>query len=494
MPTALSAYAQLFPRRLHVPVPYALVPLAGHELLLLENAPLEGAGGLLPTLAAALPQATSYRQLSWLLQILELWTDLEAAGVSASLLDPENLRVEGWRLRLRELQYLPGHPLIPCSLEISPRFDWLDLLPLLQRWLPLLHPSNQAVLEPILQAFRLQPPSLADLFNVLETQLQRQLNAHPLQLVSASASRQGEATPENRDRCFPVPQASAASRRWIGVLDGFGPYGGPAAQAAQRSLDLQLRGLLTSARRQTPPLDPSTVPASLASLVRATHGVLQERLRTDTTELSGCTLALALQLPLAQADPAHTFHGLYLVTVGDSRLYWITANSCQLLSVDDTQAARSVCQGDLFYREAIAQPEGGNLTQALGVTPPDQLQPHVQRFWIQEDGILLACSDGLSDGGLIDRYWAEDTAGVLCGDCPLQDWVNRWIERASRRRVADDVTLSALLCRISLPLPTAPRPASWFLPSVNRSATLPQAQAGGLRQQLRRWWRRPGRS
>jgi protein phosphatase len=197
---------------------------------------------------------------------------------------------------------------------------------------------------------------------------------------------------------------------------------------------------------------------------------------------------------LAQADPAHTFHGLYLVTVGDSRLYWITANSCQLLSSDDTQSAQAVRQGDLFYRGAIAQPEGGTLTQALGVTRSEPLQPQVQRFWIQEDGILLACSDGLSDGGLIERYWAEDTAAVLRGDQPLQDWVNRWIERASRRRVADDVTLSALLCRISLPLPTAPQATSWFLPTVNRSATPPQPQAGGLREQLSRWWRRPGRS
>jgi protein phosphatase len=491
MPTALLPYLRLSGRRHHLPSPYAVVTVDSHDLLLLENAPLEGAGSLLPTLAIALPQATHYRQLSWLLQLLELWPELEANGVAASLLDLDNLRIEGWRLRLRELQYLPGHPLTPASLEIAPTFDWQDLLPLLQRWLPLLHPSNQSVLEPVLRAFRLQPPTLADLRSVLETQLQRQLNPYPLQLTSASASVQGLAAAENRDRCFPLPQSAGGSRRWIAVLDGFGPYGGPAAQAAQRSLDLQLRGLMTSARRQQPALDPATLPSTLESMIRVTHGVLLERLASATTEPSGCTLALALQLPLAQADASETFHGLYLVTVGDSRLYWITNHYCQLLSIDDTQACQRVLQGKDFYRRAIAQAEGGTLIQALGVTPASELKPHVQRFWIQEDGILLACTDGLSDGGLIERYWAEDTAAVLRGDQPLQAWVDRWLERARRRRVDDDVTLSALLCRISVPIPSAPSTSSvWANPRGSLVAARPIDRPSSLRNRFGQWWSR----
>jgi protein phosphatase len=48
-------------------------------------------------------QASAVRQVYWLWQILELWTPLEELGVASSLLVPDNLRVEGWRLRLREL-------------------------------------------------------------------------------------------------------------------------------------------------------------------------------------------------------------------------------------------------------------------------------------------------------------------------------------------------------------------------------------------------------
>jgi hypothetical protein len=100
-------YLRLYPHRLHVPEVYGVCQLRESVpesvVILLENVPIDPSGQLYPSIEAMWTQASAVRQVYWLWQILELWSPLEELGVASSLLVPDNLRVEGWRLRLREL-------------------------------------------------------------------------------------------------------------------------------------------------------------------------------------------------------------------------------------------------------------------------------------------------------------------------------------------------------------------------------------------------------
>jgi hypothetical protein len=100
-------YLRLYPHRLHVPEVYGVCQLRESVpesvVILLENVPIDPSGQLYPSIEAMWTQASAVRQVYWLWQILELWSPLEEMGVASSLLVPDNLRVEGWRLRLREL-------------------------------------------------------------------------------------------------------------------------------------------------------------------------------------------------------------------------------------------------------------------------------------------------------------------------------------------------------------------------------------------------------
>ncbi|NEO61567.1 MAG: serine/threonine-protein phosphatase, partial [Moorea sp. SIO4G2] len=106
-------YLRLYPHCLHVPEVYGICQLPQQRnflstpgqdvVILLENAPIDANGNLYPSMESMWTSATAVRQVYWLWQIWELWIPLSELGVASSLLVPNNLRVEGWRLRLREL-------------------------------------------------------------------------------------------------------------------------------------------------------------------------------------------------------------------------------------------------------------------------------------------------------------------------------------------------------------------------------------------------------
>ncbi len=135
----------------------------------------------------------------------------------------------------------------------------------------------------------------------------------------------------------------------------------------------------------------------------------------------GTTLVMGLQVPQrlrsASGSLLENSHELYLVNVGDSRAYWITPRYCHKLTVDDDVAVREVRMGRGLYREALQRPDAGALTQALGTRDSEFLHPTVQRFILEEDGLLLLCSDGVSDNELVEQNWAETTRVSSMENC-----------------------------------------------------------------------------
>jgi protein phosphatase len=140
---------------------------------------------------------------------------------------------------------------------------------------------------------------------------------------------------------------------------------------------------------------------------------------------------------------------VYLVHVGDSRAYWITKESCHLLTLDDSIATREVCQGRSFPSEASQRQDAGALTQALGTKAGDYLHPTIQRFILDRDGILLLCSDGLSDGGWLERQWSHFSTQVLSGEMSLEAAVKQLIDTANEYNGEDNIAVVLCHCFVS---------------------------------------------
>jgi serine/threonine protein phosphatase PrpC len=80
--------------------------------------------------------------------------------------------------------------------------------------------------------------------------------------------------------------------------------------------------------------------------------------------------------------------------VGDSRAYWISDASAELLTVDDSWAQEQVAEGLMNEAEAQRHPHAHAITRWLGEDAPgDAIQ--VTTFTPLTSGRLVLCSDGL---------------------------------------------------------------------------------------------------
>jgi protein phosphatase len=112
---------------------------------------------------------------------------------------------------------------------------------------------------------------------------------------------------------------------------------------------------------------------------------------------------------------------LYLLHVGDSRLYLYRDHELQRLTRDQTMAQDLVDSGVLAKEQAVRSPLAHVLTSAIGGS---QTSPDVSRVDLRRGDVLLLCTDGLtkhvSDERIAERLGAmsssEQVARALVDD------------------------------------------------------------------------------
>jgi serine/threonine protein phosphatase PrpC len=121
----------------------------------------------------------------------------------------------------------------------------------------------------------------------------------------------------------------------------------------------------------------------LSSAVQDAHNHIQEQ-AADVPARSnmGTTVVAAL------VDGDNTV----IINVGDSRAYDVGA-TIEQITVDQSLVQELVEQGDLTQEEAADHPQRNVLSQAVGTS--DELEPDIYHHTL--DGVLLLCSDGLTD-------------------------------------------------------------------------------------------------
>lgn len=140
---------------------------------------------------------------------------------------------------------------------------------------------------------------------------------------------------------------------------------------------------------------------------------------------------------------------VYVVHVGDSRLYCVSKDNLRQVTLDDDVATRETTLGYNFYAYSSQRVDGGALIQALGTRGSDMLVPRVQRFFIDEDCILLLCSDGLSDYDRVEQIYEDSLLPILAEDKPLDLSCKALIDKANDLNGHDNITVALMRCRFS---------------------------------------------
>ena len=439
IPSVVTPYLRLFGYQLHVPQVYGLVSsqrskLSG-DIWLLENGPiLKVTESLMPELADSWKGAAAMRQLNWLWQISQLWQPFIAQGVASTLLTPELQRVEGQLVRFLELQ--PDRK--PPNLS--------QLGKLWQQWLEDSHPTIANFLRQLCQQMVAgQVRNGEQLMSQLDKALAKCGRFYDRHVQIATGTDVGRARAHNEDACYPpsgtVFSGNPGSSACAIVCDGIGGQDG--GEIASAEAIAVLRDKLDQMPLHPANWDPLSLTSKLERAACAANDKIAGRNDSEHRQgrqRMGTTLVMAL---------AH-IHELYVAHVGDSRAYWITRTGCYQVTLDDDVASREVRLGYSLYRDALEQVAAGALIQALGITSSNTLHPTVQRLPVDEDCVLLLCSDGLSDKDRVEECWEAEILPILDGSIGVASARDRLIEIANTRNGHDNVTVALIHCQAHL--------------------------------------------
>ncbi|MEA5601298.1 protein phosphatase 2C domain-containing protein [Nostoc sp. UHCC 0252] len=454
LPKEVIPYLHLYQERLHLPQAYGFASDGEKEtndILLLENVPIDETGNIYPTIVEAWEQATAVRQVYWLWQILQLWKPLSELGLSRSLLVADNLRVQGWCVRLLELYQTPEEKTL--SLQ--------NLGECWQFWVATAKTSVAKALQNIVQEMCETEVEFDDIATQLNGLLLASAAELPLVLKVAGSTDIGPIMAQNEDACYPNTWSEIDEpllHHLSIVCDGIGGHEGGevASKLAVQSVKLQIRALLAEVIEQSVFVSPELLQEQLEASLRVVNNVICARnneQKRQGKERMATTIVMALQIPqrvqTSTGWQSNNTHELYLANVGDSRAYWITRNYCQLLTVDDDVATREVRFAKSLYRKALIRTDATALTQALGTRNAESLRLRVQRFIVEEDGILLLCSDGLSDNNRVEQYWQDYAIPVLTGQMTVENAVRNWINLANEKNGRDNTSVVLTYWRVS---------------------------------------------
>ncbi|HIK56762.1 MAG TPA: serine/threonine phosphatase [Synechococcales cyanobacterium M55_K2018_004] len=130
--------------------------------------------------------------------------------------------------------------------------------------------------------------------------------------------------------------------------------------------------------------------------------------------------------------------------VGDSRLYRLSRRrGLEQITTDHEVGQREIQRG-VEPAIAYARPDAYQLTQALGPRENAFVLPDVQFLELNEDALLLLCSDGLSDNNLLETHWRSHLEPLLSSQTNLETGVNQLIDLANQYNGHDNITAIAI--------------------------------------------------
>ncbi|ABO66404.1 MULTISPECIES: Stp1/IreP family PP2C-type Ser/Thr phosphatase [Geobacillus] len=123
--------------------------------------------------------------------------------------------------------------------------------------------------------------------------------------------------------------------------------------------------------------------------------------------------------------------------IGDSRCYLLNQNGIQQLTDDHSLVNELVKSGQISKEDAEHHPRKNVLLRALGTEPAVKID--VKTVSIDEDDMLLLCSDGLSN-----KVPEADIVHILTSGGTLEEKAEALIDLANERGGEDNISLAVI--------------------------------------------------
>ncbi|MCX7605980.1 MAG: Stp1/IreP family PP2C-type Ser/Thr phosphatase [Bacteroidia bacterium] len=191
---------------------------------------------------------------------------------------------------------------------------------------------------------------------------------------------------------------------------------------------------------ETPPADPEVLLRD--ALLCANQRIILYAQENPSQKNLGTTAVVAL------LTPKELIYG----HIGDSRLYLFEKGNLHLLTQDDSLVQQMLDSGLISTEQALHHPQKNVLSQSLGQHPAPT--PHIQKRSLSPKGVVLLCTDGLSNALSKD----EIQAILLQKDLSNQQKADALVEKALQQGGYDNITVLVLL-------PASKR--ATFVPSMN---------------------------
>ncbi len=439
VPPEVVVYLQLFPCYPHIPQAYGLLDGTDAWLFDYGTVPTVGSEELLANPHQLIPRiedlwrdATALQQLNWLWQLAKLWKPLSAKNVASTLLEPDLIRINGQVVQLLQLHQDQTDP---ASLR--------DLGNLWSQWAEYARENIQELVEQL--ASRLETGIVdraSQVIAILDLAINRCRQAHQYSYQIYALSDSGPSRTNNEDAAYPTcpePNDVSSSENALAIVcDGVGGHDG--GEIASGETIQYLRSKISKITLEEK-YNSQKILGKLVTYINGANDIISKRNDSEQRQerqRMGTTLVMALSY--AQE--------MYLAHVGDSRIYWITPNSCHQVTVDDDLASREVRLGYALYRDSLQYPSAGALIQAIGMRDSAALHPNLQRYIIDDDCIFLLCTDGLSDFDRVEQQWKQNVLPVLEGKQNLANAVQDLIALANEKNGHDNVTVALVHCQV----------------------------------------------
>lgn len=126
----------------------------------------------------------------------------------------------------------------------------------------------------------------------------------------------------------------------------------------------------------------------------------------------------------------------HVVQIGDSRLYRFRSGHLEQITCDQTLVNELLTAGKITEGEAKTHPQKNWLSQALG--SESIVQADVSKIDIEQDDVLLLCSDGLSD--MVSDRDIEEILRTFA----KEKYADKLVERALQNGGKDNVSVIVL--------------------------------------------------
>ena len=166
---------------------------------------------------------------------------------------------------------------------------------------------------------------------------------------------------------------------------------------------------------------------------------LEQAIRTADEDIIRASRKRGEALPMGTTVVAARIAGrrFEVAWVGDSRVYLWRDGKLAQLSQDHSYVQELIGRGAISVEQARSHPHRNVVTQALGVTDPQQLNVETMSGDLDAGMQLLLCSDGLTEE-VDDARIARALANT---DCSAQECVDELVAAALDGGGSDNITV-----------------------------------------------------